>query len=129
MAIPMWFWWFILLCDLLVPVIMFIGGIIMIKHCPNHINAFIGYRTVGSVKNMDTWKFAHGYCGRIWRKVGLISFVITILVHLPFYYSSDDPIGVLSLVVTFLQIVSLIIPIFVTEKELKRIFNEDGTRK
>ena len=125
----MWFWWFILLCDLLVPVIMFIGGIIMIKNCPKHINAFLGYRTTRSMKNTDTWKFAHGYCGRIWRKVGLISFVITILIHLPFYYSNEDTIGVLSLVVIFFQIISLIVPIFSTEKALKRTFNEDGSKR
>ena len=125
----MWFWRFILLCDLIVPVIMFVGGIIMSNHCPNHINGLFGYRTARSMKNMDTWKFAHEYCGRIWRKVSLISFFITILMHLPFYHSNEDTIGVLSLVVMFFQIISLIVPIFLTEKALKRTFNEDGTRR
>ena len=118
----MWFWWFILICDLLVPIIMFAGGIIMSKHCPKHINGLFGYRTARSMKNMDTWKFAHEYCGKIWRKVGVASFIITVLIHLPFYHSSEDTIGVFSLVVMFLQLIALIVPIFLTEKALKRTF-------
>lgn len=125
----MWFWWFILICDLLVPVTMFVGGLIMAKHHPKEINGLLGYRTARSMQNMDTWKFAHNYCGRIWWKVGLITFVITILSHLPFYNSNEDVIGIISLVVMTVQIITLIIPIFITENALKKTFNEDGTRR
>ena len=121
----MWFWWFIFLCDLLVPVIMFIGGIIMSRHCPSHINGLLGYRTARSMKNMETWKFAHEYCGRLWRKVGFIALVMTVLVHLPFYHSNEDVIGILSLVVVCVQIILLIVPIFSTEKALDRKFREE----
>lgn len=125
----MWFWWFIFICDLLIPISMFIGGLIMAKHCPQNINRLLGYRTPRSMINMDTWKFAHQYCGKIWWKVGLITFVITVLIHLPFYHSSEDTIGILSLVVMFIQITALIAPIFPTECALKNTFNDDGTRK
>ena len=125
----MWFWWFILLCDLLVPVIMFAGGIIMSKHCPSHINGLFGYRTARSMKNMDTWKFAHEYCGRLWRKVGFISLVMTVLVHLPFYHSNEDVIGIFSLVIVLIQTIVLIIPIYATEMALKRTFDEEGNKQ
>lgn len=125
----MWFWWFILICDLLVPAIMSVGGMIMTKHCPKHINGLLGYRTNRSMKNMDTWKFAHEYCGKLWRKVGLVSLIITMLVHVPFYHSSEDTIGILSLVFMFFQICLLNVPILLTEKALKRIFDEDGSRR
>ena len=125
----MWFWWFILICDLLVPVTMLVGGIIMSKHHPKQINGLFGYRTAHSMQNVDTWKFAHNYCGRVWWKVGLITFVITILSHLPFYNSNEDVIGIVSLVVMTVQIITLIIPVFMTESALKKTFNEDGTRR
>ena len=125
----MWFWWFIFLCDLLVPVIMFIGGIIMSRHCPSHINGLLGYRTARSMKNMETWKFAHEYCGIIWRKVGLIALIISVLVHLPFYHSNEDVIGILSLVVVLIQTIVLIIPIYLTEMALKRTFDEEGNKQ
>lgn len=31
----MWFWWFILICDLLVPFTMLIAGRMMWRHCRN----------------------------------------------------------------------------------------------
>ena len=51
----MWFWWFMFICDLIIPVVMVIGGRMMWKHCPKHINGMSGYRTTRSMKNMDTW--------------------------------------------------------------------------
>ena len=41
----MWFWWFILICDCLIPAIMIIAGRMMWKHCPKKINGVVGYRT------------------------------------------------------------------------------------
>ena len=125
----MWFWWFILMCDLLVPTTMFIGGAIMTKHHPKEINSLLGYRTARSMQNMDTWKFAHSYCGRIWWKIGLITLIITVLSHLPFYHSNEDIIGIVSLVTVMIQLIILFIPIFITENALKKTFNEDGTRR
>ena len=125
----MWFWWFILICDLLVPTTMFVGGLVMHRHSPKNINSLLGYRTARSMKNMDTWQFAHRYCGSLWWKVGLASFVITILVHLPFRCSGEDAIGILSLVVMAFQIITLIVPIFFTEKALQKNFDENGNRK
>ena len=125
----MWFWWFIFICDLLVPITMFIGGAIMTKHHPKEINSLLGYSTARSMQNMDTWKFAHSYCGRIWWKIGLTSLIITVLSHLPFYHSNENIIGVVSLVAVMIQLIILFIPIFITENALKKTFNEDGTRR
>ena len=54
----MWFWWFMLICDLIIPIAMVICGRMMWKHCPKHMNSMSGYRTTRSMKKMDTWKFA-----------------------------------------------------------------------
>ena len=66
----MWFWWFMFVSNLLIPALLIAVGYSMWKHCPGKINAVIGYRTRRSMKNMDTWKFAHEYCGRLWWKIG-----------------------------------------------------------
>ena len=42
----MCFWLFMLICDLLVPIIMIVGGRIMWKHCPKHINGIYGYMEI-----------------------------------------------------------------------------------
>lgn len=54
-----------LVFDLLIPVVMIVAGRMMWKHPPKNINEVIGYRTGHSMKNMDTWKFAHNYCGKL----------------------------------------------------------------
>ena len=125
----MWFWWFVLVSDLLVPVVQIVAGWMMWKHYPQSINNLYGYRTKLSKKNQDTWKFAHEHCGRLWWKVGLVLLVLTVGVHIPFYGADEDTIGNLCLIVTCVQMAALIGSIFPTQWALKRTFNEDGTRK
>ncbi len=90
----MWFWWFMLICDLLIPVIMIVVGRLMWKHPPKKINGLMGYRTSRSMKNMETWKFAHEYSGRLWWEVGWILLLPSIVVHIPVYGASDNMIGI-----------------------------------
>lgn len=115
--------------DLLVPITMLVAGRMMWKHCPQNINGVLGYRTTRSMKNMDTWKFAHDYCGRLWEKIGLFLMVPSVLIHIPFYNSDINTIGIVSLILTTIQILVLIASIFPTELALKKTFNSDGTRR
>ena len=126
---PMWFWWFMLICDLLIPAVMLFAGRMMWKRCPQKINHWMGYRTTRSMKNMDTWKFAHDYCGRLWWKVGCIMLVPSVLIHIPFYHSSESVLGTLGIVLMTIQCIVLIASVFPTEAALKKTFHEDGTRR
>ncbi|MEE1313576.1 MAG: SdpI family protein [Lachnospiraceae bacterium] len=125
----MCFWWFMFLCNLLIPAIFIIAGRMMWKHCPKKINGILGYRTRRSMKNMDTWKFAHEYCGCLWWKIGWIILMPSVLAQIPFFYSSDNVIGVVGTIICTIQCIILIISIFLTEAALKRAFLEDGTRR
>ena len=125
----MWFWWFILICDCIIPAIMIIAGRMMWKHCPKNINSLIGYRTTRSMKNLDTWKFAHEYCGKLWWKLGWLIMILTALMYIPLYQSNDNMIGIAGVVLITIQCTVLIISIYPTEKALKEHFNDDGTRK
>ena len=122
------FWWFMFACDLLVPVIMIISGRMMWKHPPKNINGMIGYRTARSMKNMDTWKFAHNYCGRLWWKIGWVTLILSVVIHIPFYHASDHAIGMLGTVLCIIQCIALIASVFPTERALKKNFTEEGTR-
>lgn len=125
----MWFWWFILICDLLVPILMIGSGRMMWKHPPKNINGIMGYRTTRSMKNMDTWKYAHNYCGQLWWNIGWIILMPSIIVHIPFYNSSESKIGILSCILCSIQCIILIIPVFLTERTLKRTFTDEGMRR
>ena len=100
----MWFWWFMLCCDILLPVIMILTGRMMWKHSPENINGIVGYRTQRSMKNMDTWKLAHAYSGQLWWKLGwgmLLPFMIV-------YGKAEHVIGIVSMILMVVQMIVLI---------------------
>ena len=126
----MWVWWFMFFSNSVVPIIFIVIGRMMWKHCPKDINGIIGYRTKRSMKNMDTWKFAHEHCGRLWWKLGWIILILSVLVQIPVYNSSENVIGIVEAIICTVQCIVLVAAsIFPTEKALKKTFHEDGTRR
>ncbi len=125
----MWYLWFIVASDCFIPVIMIITGWFMWKHCPKTINGAIGYRTRRSMKNINTWKFAHEYVGKLWWKLGLGSVISAVLIHIPFYGADEDTLGILSIVVIVIEVIIMLGSIIPVEMALKRNFNDDGSRR
>ncbi len=123
----MGFWWFMLVCDLLIPAAMGITGYRIWKHCPSKINPTSGYRTRRSMQNMETWKFANTYCGQLWYKAGLIQVLPTIAVHVQYVNREVNEIGIASLVIVGVQLTVMLLSIIPVEKALKKKFNKDGT--
>ena len=62
-----------LLSMLITPLLMIGFGLLFIKKPPRRVNSLYGYRTRRSMRNQDTWDFAHQYCGKIWLVCGLVS--------------------------------------------------------
>jgi uncharacterized membrane protein len=58
------FYIYMLLTSLLIPVIMLVFGWIFRRQAPKKINVWYGYRSARSMKNEDTWVFAHQHIGR-----------------------------------------------------------------
>ena len=114
------FWWFMLICDMLIPIVMIIVGRMMWKHCPKSINGMLGYRTARSMKNMDTWKFAHDYCGKLWWKIGWIMIIPSVLIHIPLYHSDENTIGIAGVILVTIQCFIMIVSIYPTERALKK---------
>jgi len=125
----MWFWWFMFVCDLLIPILMIAAGIMMWKHSPGKINGMFGYRTARSMKNLDTWKFAHDYCGRLWWKIGWMMLLPSMALHFPFYHDSENMIGTVGAILCTVQCIFLIGSVFLTERALKRAFTDEGIRR
>ena len=124
-----WFWWYMLAVSMMIPVIMIIAGRIMWKRCPQKINWVYGYRTARSMKNADTWRFAHEHCGRLWWRIGWILLLPTALAMLPVYGRGENPISIAGLLIVTVHLIVLIASIFPTERALKQAFNDDGSRK
>lgn len=125
----MWFWIFMFICNLLIPLSMIVIGRIMYLHPPRRINGLYGYRTSMSMKNMETWTFANKAIGRIWFVAGWFLLIPGIAVQLLFYNSDDHIISITGGVICLIQCVVLISSVYPVEKALKKNFDKNGVRK
>lgn len=125
----MGFWIFMLFTDLLIPLTMIGFGRYFLKSAPKEINSIFGYRTTMSMKNKDTWIFAHHYCGKLWYVSGIISLIITVIALVPVMRETEDTIGTVGGVLCGMQMIPLIGSIIPTERALRRTFDKNGNRR
>lgn len=122
-------WWYMLIYNLVIAVVILAGGWLMWKWCPQKMNHLIGYRTSRSMKNMDTWKFANEHGGKLWWKLGWTLLALTIVGHVMIWACSEDTQALVGGILIGIQLILLIVSIFPTEKALRCTFHDDGTRK
>ncbi|WP_418714849.1 SdpI family protein [Blautia hydrogenotrophica] len=125
----MGFWIYMLLMNLLITFTLIGFGKYFMKKAPKEINGVFGYRTSMSMKNKDTWEFAHKYCGKIWYLCGLISLPITVIPMLLVVEKNVDVVGTVGAIITGVQLVFLIGSIFPTEIALRKNFDKNGERR
>ncbi len=123
------FWVFMLIVDLLVPLTMIGFGRLFLTKAPKNINAAFGYRTTMSMKNRDTWDFAHKYCGKLWFWLGLVLVPLSVIPLLFVLGKEIDTIAAVGTVVCFVQLVPLVGSIIPTEIALKKTFDQNGKWK
>ncbi len=123
------FWIFMLLMDLLVPFSMIGIGKRFMTRPPKTINASFGYRTTMSMKNKDTWDFAHKYCGKLWFKCGSVLIPLSVIPLMFVFNKEINTIGIVGGIVCIAQLVPLIGTIILTEAALKRTFDKNGVRR
>lgn len=125
----MWFWIFMLVMNLMIPLAMIGFGKLFMHSAPKSINPLFGYRTTMSMKNKDTWEFAHVYFGKLSFRIGWILLPVSMIPLLFVMKKSTNTIGIVGGVACLIQIVFLLRPIISTEKALKNAFDEEGNRK
>ena len=108
----MGFWVFMLVMDLLIPITMVAFGTYFM-----------------SMKNRDTWEFAHRHCGRVWQACGLILAPASVIPILFVLGGSDDAVGTVGGIVCAVQLAVLIGSVLPTERALRRAFDENGERR
>lgn len=117
-------WTITFLCALLIPAMMIGFGWLFMKKPPKKINGVYGYRTKLSMKNQETWDFAHRHFGRTWFQCGLAVLIVTVIIMLFMIGKSEEAVGVTSAMLITLQMILLIGCIFPTERELRRKFDK-----
>jgi len=118
-----------LLMDLLIPAVMVVFGLRFLKNPPREINRVYGYRTARSMKNRDTWAFAHQYCGKLWRTLGLILLPLSALAMLLVWGKDIPTVSLFGGVVCAVQIAVALCSLFPTELALKKVFDDRGNRR
>lgn len=125
----MGFWIFMLVMVVLIPLVMIIFGAIFLNRSPKKINFFFGYRTALSMKNKDTWDYAHKLVGKIWLILGAITLIISIIPMLFVIGKDDNLIGILGTLLVMGELVPLFISIIPVEIGLNRKFDKNGNIK
>ena len=125
----MGFWIYMLIMDMLVPVTLIGFGKYFKTKAPKEINAVFGYRTSMSMKNRDTWEFAHKYCGKIWFICGWILLIVTIVAMIPFFGQGADVVGIVGAVLLGVQMIPLVGSILPMELALRKHFDKSGNRR
>ncbi len=122
----MGFWIYMFIMDLLIPIVMLLFGRAFLKKAPKEINYVFGYRTSRSMKNRDTWEFAHRYCGRIWWIIGVTLIPIVIATMLCFIGADNNTVGYVGVAILMLPLLFIILSIVLTERALKNAFDHNG---
>lgn len=121
---------FMFIMLLLIPAVMVGFGAYFMRHAPKKINYVFGYRTARSMKNEDTWKFAHKLIGKIWLVCGTLLLVGGVVFFFVFASGKDEnAASIASLVILGVQLLVLMCSIIPTEIALKKNFDENGNRK
>ena len=121
-------WLLMTFTAIICPLIMLIFGAIYNRAAPKKINRFSGYRTARSMKNIDTWTFAHKYIARLWLAWGAILIVPSVIPMLFVIGKSEEIISIVALIVCFIGLSVMMATLIPTEIALKKNFDKDGNR-
>lgn len=123
------FWLFMLAAAMLIPGSMVVLGRSFMKNPPGEINTGYGYRTARSMRNRETWAFAHAYSGRFWYRAGRPVLAAS-LVWMVFLFGREvGTVGEFGIILTGIQMVPFLAVIPATERALKREFDDFGRKR
>ena len=123
------FWLFTLAAALLIPVCMTGLGRYFLNHPPKEINSLFGYRTTRSMRNQETWAFAHAYSGRFWYRTGRPTLALSLLWMALLFGKDVGTVGCSGVILTAIQLIPFLAVIPATERALKREFDDLGRKR
>ena len=114
-----WFWWFMLVTDLIIPLTMLGMGLHWLRGQVPPYGGASGYRTQRSLASPAAWQFAHLYCGRLWAILGLALLPPSVLVMM--LCRGTDRVGFWGGILCTAQVLIMAVPIPLTEGALRRM--------
>ena len=122
-------WYKMLGVNLLIALLMLISGKLFSARAPGKINTLFGYRTTMSMKNRDTWEFAHKFMGKqLWSwGWGCVAVVVAAMSLLR--GRSEGLVQKVGIGLCIAMVAVYIVLAVRTENALKEVFHEDGSRR
>ena len=121
------FW---VIITILIPFAVLVAGLFARIGLPKRVNWIVGYRTFMSMKNKETWVFAHKYVGKWWTICGIffiiVAFVGMIIIELEIL--TLEP-AIFVAIVAIAALVILVIALIFTEIALRKEFDKNGKRR
>lgn len=116
---------------LLICMLMPLSLIFMWYFCPRikSVNSWMGYRTARSTKNSETWEFAQKSCADNSLKMFLPTAALTLIIMLFVLNKEDKVIQYVGLGIMMAQLLSYGAVLYLTEKDLKKEFDDRGKRR
>lgn len=116
---------------LLICMLMPLSLIFMWYLCPRikSVNSWMGYRTARSKMNSETWEFAQKSCADNSLKMFLPTAALTLIIMLFVLNKEDKVIQYVGLGITMAQLLSYGVVLYLTEKDLKKEFDDRGKRR
>ena len=113
-----------ILLHLLIGPLMLLFSFIFVTFPPKKINLLYGHRTKMSMLNQDTWKEANSRSMKMMLLISLLTCLIQLFAII-IGFETEKTI----LYASIFLVAGLIIGMLLVEKELKKIFDNQGNRK
>ncbi len=118
---------FLCVMAMLIPLTMVAIGAYWKGNAPKKVNWIYGYRTTMSMKNEETWAFAHRYHAQVWLWSGVILAALSLISLIAVIALNNESmleqyIGIIMVV----QCTVLVLSIIPTEIALRKHFDADG---
>lgn len=107
----------------LTPFMILFFGYLFEKRPPRDINYLFGYRTARSMKDKETWLYAHKTVGKYWFYGGMALEVFVTTCYLVFAFLDEKPKVNLLTFLFMLPLFYLLFTIVLTEIALKKRFD------
>jgi hypothetical protein len=111
-----------------IPLFMICAGRAFTRNPARGFGRAFGYRTPMSLKNKDTWEFAHMHCGRTWLLTGAALLPPSAVVMMCFVGAGVGTAGTAGGIVCAVQSVVMGLSILPTEAALRKTFDKNGGR-
>ncbi|WP_338103392.1 SdpI family protein [Methanolapillus millepedarum] len=103
------------------PVILFMVGIWMYKFPPKKVNYYMGYRTPRSKRSPEAWREANRYSSKLLVEFSLILIAVTLWLWF-LKDPTDEYAAQMAFIDTFLLLLFMVLLIIMTERHLKKMF-------